>query len=190
VKQRAPAATAVPDRPSYPLPEPTQELPGTEGKIAVLTQRASRGQQLFHPQDKKGPPMLVLTRKIGEGLCVSSDVRIQVIAVDQGSGTVRLGIEAPPAVEVLRAELVPGYGPPPEPKPKPTAAPRRRCYLAWTDDHGVHHVDKNIWPSRAAAERARRLLLRRPGVASVRVVECRPPGTLKTCPAAPVSPPA
>jgi carbon storage regulator CsrA len=71
--------------------------------------------------------MLVLTQKIGEVVCVGSNVRIQVTAIDRSrgegkdSGKVHLGIEAPPGAKVLRAELVPGYVPPPE--PEPAAAP-------------------------------------------------------------------
>lgn len=33
------------------LPEPTEALPGTPEKIAVLEYRAANGQQLWHPQD-------------------------------------------------------------------------------------------------------------------------------------------
>jgi hypothetical protein len=32
-------------------PFPTAALPGTPEKIAILTQRASLGQELFHPDD-------------------------------------------------------------------------------------------------------------------------------------------
>jgi hypothetical protein len=35
-----------------PLPEPTDALPGTPEKLAVLEERARR-QQLFHPDDAK-----------------------------------------------------------------------------------------------------------------------------------------
>lgn len=48
---------AVPD--SYgerPLPAtPTDHLPGTEGKIQVMIERAQRGEALFHPQDAQLP---------------------------------------------------------------------------------------------------------------------------------------
>lgn len=36
---------------SQPLPEPTDALPGTPEKLAVLEARAALGQQLFHPAD-------------------------------------------------------------------------------------------------------------------------------------------
>jgi hypothetical protein len=38
-----------------PLPaEPTDALPGSEEKIRVLAQRAERGEQLWHPLDRRG----------------------------------------------------------------------------------------------------------------------------------------
>jgi hypothetical protein len=37
----------------YELPEPTQALPGTPEKVAVLEERARLRQQLFHPDDAK-----------------------------------------------------------------------------------------------------------------------------------------
>ncbi len=40
---------------SLPLPEPTSALPGTPEKIAVLMERESMRQQLYHPADAKDP---------------------------------------------------------------------------------------------------------------------------------------
>ncbi len=48
--------------------------------------------------------MLVLTRKLEQEVCIGPLVVVRVVAM-QG-GQVRLGIEAPPAVKILRAELV------------------------------------------------------------------------------------
>jgi carbon storage regulator len=48
--------------------------------------------------------MLVLTRKIGERIVIDSHIVIEVTAV-QGQ-SIRLGIQAPAGVVVLRAELV------------------------------------------------------------------------------------
>ena len=42
-----------PDSP--PLPAPTRALPGTPEKIAVLRERARRGQALWHPLDAATP---------------------------------------------------------------------------------------------------------------------------------------
>lgn len=48
--------------------------------------------------------MLVLTRKAGQQILVGHDIAITILAVD--GDRVRLGIEAPEAVRVLRGELV------------------------------------------------------------------------------------
>lgn len=47
--------------------------------------------------------MLVLTRKRGETIKIGSNITIQVIKTSQGS--VKIGIDAPPSVRVLRGEL-------------------------------------------------------------------------------------
>lgn len=47
--------------------------------------------------------MLILTRRAGETIRIGSDVKIQVIEVK--GGQVRIGIEAPPGVPILRAEI-------------------------------------------------------------------------------------
>lgn len=47
--------------------------------------------------------MLVLTRKRGERIFVGSDIVIEII--DTGKYTVRIGIEAPKQIEILREEL-------------------------------------------------------------------------------------
>lgn len=48
--------------------------------------------------------MLILSRKAGETLVIDSEIRIKVLSTD--GRTVRLGIEAPPEVRVLRAEII------------------------------------------------------------------------------------
>ena len=47
--------------------------------------------------------MLVLTRKKDEAIRIGDDILIKVIAVDKN--TVRLGIEAPKELSILREEL-------------------------------------------------------------------------------------
>lgn len=47
--------------------------------------------------------MLVLTRKQSEMICIGNDIVVKVIRT--GKGTVKIGIEAPQSVRVLRAEL-------------------------------------------------------------------------------------
>lgn len=47
--------------------------------------------------------MLILQRKVGESLLIGEDVEISVLSVE--AGRVRLAIEAPKSVSILRAEL-------------------------------------------------------------------------------------
>jgi carbon storage regulator len=47
--------------------------------------------------------MLVLTRKIGEAVQIGPDITVRVMRLD--GGTVRLAIEAPPAVRIFRDEV-------------------------------------------------------------------------------------
>lgn len=47
--------------------------------------------------------MLVLSRKIGETICIGQDVTISVVKIS--GNRVRIGIEAPTDVDVLRGEL-------------------------------------------------------------------------------------
>jgi len=48
--------------------------------------------------------MLVLTRRIGEEIVIADNTRVVVLAIH--GQKVRLGINAPPSVAVLRRELV------------------------------------------------------------------------------------
>lgn len=48
--------------------------------------------------------MLVLSRRPGDAVVIDGDIRV-VVLEDEG-GTVRLGIEAPPEVDILREEIV------------------------------------------------------------------------------------
>lgn len=50
--------------------------------------------------------MLVLSRKVGESLLIGTDVKLTVLKVERSH--VRIGIEAPDHVTILRAELVEG----------------------------------------------------------------------------------
>ena len=47
--------------------------------------------------------MLVLSRKVGETIVISETIRVTVVQV--ANGRIRLGIDAPPDVLVLREEL-------------------------------------------------------------------------------------
>ena len=61
--------------------------------------------------------MLVLTRKIGERIVIDNHIVVEVVAA-QGQ-FVRLGIEAPPEVVVLREELL-------DPRPVPADPASRK----------------------------------------------------------------
>ena len=47
--------------------------------------------------------MLVLSRRVGDSILLDGGIRIVVVSCDRGS--VRLGIEAPPEVGIVRGEL-------------------------------------------------------------------------------------
>ncbi len=49
--------------------------------------------------------MLVLSRKLGERICIGDNICITVVDIDRGK--IRLGIEAPREVPVFRQELLP-----------------------------------------------------------------------------------
>lgn len=48
--------------------------------------------------------MLILQRKPGESLFIGEDIQISVVSVDSG-GRVRLAIDAPKTLSILRSEL-------------------------------------------------------------------------------------
>jgi carbon storage regulator len=48
--------------------------------------------------------VLILSRKAGEGVIIDGNLRITVLATD--GRTIRLGIDAPPSVRILRSEIV------------------------------------------------------------------------------------
>ena len=50
--------------------------------------------------------MLVLTRRIGQQVQLGNDIRLTVVRISDGS--VRIGIEAPTSMSVMRQELLDG----------------------------------------------------------------------------------
>ena len=52
--------------------------------------------------------MLVLGRRPGDTIVIDGGIRIVVLACERGG--VRLGIEAPPSVTILRGEIVAAVG--------------------------------------------------------------------------------
>jgi carbon storage regulator CsrA len=69
--------------------------------------------------------MLVLSRKLNESIQIGDRIRITVVRVE--GGQIRLGIEAPREITVMRGELL-DDGPPTAATPAPVAppAPERR----------------------------------------------------------------
>ena len=63
--------------------------------------------------------MLVLTRRLGEEIVIAGSIRVKVVAI-RGS-SIRVGIDAPVSVRVVRAELLEG----PRPAAEVREAPRR-----------------------------------------------------------------
>ena len=61
--------------------------------------------------------MLVLTRRVAEKLFIGQEICITVVRVE--GGQVRLGIDAPREIAVVRAELLEGRRPSPAPPPEP-----------------------------------------------------------------------
>ena len=47
--------------------------------------------------------MLILSRKVGQSIVINGNVIVKVLSMDQGN--VRLGIQAPPEVQVHREEI-------------------------------------------------------------------------------------
>jgi carbon storage regulator len=52
--------------------------------------------------------MLVLTRKVGERIVIDDRIEVEVLGIT--GNRVRLGIQAPSGVDVLRSELLPAEG--------------------------------------------------------------------------------
>ena len=75
--------------------------------------------------------MLVLTRKLMEKLFIGDDICVTVVRLE--GGQVRLGIDAPREVAVVRAELVPERQlPGPHPGHTPDPQPERDGRQAFT----------------------------------------------------------
>lgn len=66
--------------------------------------------------------MLVLSRKIGESIKIADDIRITVTEVK--GGRVRLSIEAPDSVRVLRKEIADAIGQKDDPDNESPAKPK------------------------------------------------------------------
>jgi carbon storage regulator len=81
--------------------------------------------------------MLVLTRKLMQKLFIGDDICVTVVRLE--GGQVRLGIDAPREVAVIRAELVPDRpGPRFRSVPQPQASPiRQEVRYSPSESHGT-----------------------------------------------------
>lgn len=66
------------------------------GMLALLS--------LFCEHLCKEAPVLVLTRKVNESIQIGDGIRVTIVRI--GPGAVRIGVEAPPHISVLRGELI------------------------------------------------------------------------------------
>lgn len=48
--------------------------------------------------------MLILSRKVDESILIADSITVKVVAIDKG--VVKLGIDAPPHIRILRNELI------------------------------------------------------------------------------------
>jgi len=77
---------------------------------AVLAEGLARCQLYFRHrdvlkiQDREKKQMLVLSRKAGERILIGDDVAITVVRI--GPNSVRIGIEAPKSMNIVREELI------------------------------------------------------------------------------------
>jgi carbon storage regulator len=58
---------------------------------------------MSHEPDRQEAGMLVLTRKQSQQIVIGRDIRITIVKLDRNQ--VRLGIDAPPGMTILREEL-------------------------------------------------------------------------------------
>jgi carbon storage regulator len=97
------------------------------------------GREHEHRQEKESA-MLVLSRKVGEKIVIGDGITLTITRCQNGQ--VRLGIEAPPNVPILRAELA--DIPPPPPGPPPSVPTTMKRYLARWRERGQAVVPVNV----------------------------------------------
>jgi carbon storage regulator len=95
--------------------------------------------------------MLVLTRKLMEKLYIGDEICVTVVRLE--GGQVRLGIEAPREIAVVRAELLPGRRPESgihsAPSPSPAPGPEGEKPPVTTRPTLAHGIDsRRRGPSR------------------------------------------
>jgi len=70
-----------------------------DGTVFAKDSSSERSKSLSHGADD----MLVLTRKVGEAIVIADKITVRVLSIS--GGRVRLGVEAPDELLVLRGEL-------------------------------------------------------------------------------------
>ena len=75
------------------------------GRAALPETHREEREDSTRSETKRILAMLVLTRKLMEKLVIGDNICITVVRIE--GGQVRLGIEAPPHVRIVRSELVP-----------------------------------------------------------------------------------
>jgi carbon storage regulator len=76
-----------------------------------MTLRSRRGEVIRSPLSRRRT-MLVLTRRTGETVHISTDITVTVLEVN--GNRIRIGIDAPRQVPIVRGELCRPIGKPPE----------------------------------------------------------------------------
>jgi carbon storage regulator len=84
-----------------------------ESDPANVEARATIGFKEVNGTLKGDGDMLVLSRKLGERICIGNNIYITVVDINRGK--IRLGIEAPRDVPVYRQELLADSDQPAEP---------------------------------------------------------------------------
>ena len=90
------------------VPNPRPQYPMDKGKRPTGYRQLDPTKVMEGPvaanDIMEGSIMLVLSRKVGESILISESIRVTVVQ-STNNGRIRLGIEAPPEVIVLREEL-------------------------------------------------------------------------------------
>jgi carbon storage regulator len=98
------------------------------GRGAPIPTRPSSEAQAEPPTSKEPRTMLVLARKVHQAITISDNIRITVLRI--GGGRVRLGVETPEDLTVIREELLgptdPGTEAGGPPMPSSAERPRHR----------------------------------------------------------------
>ena len=71
---------------------------------------------------RRGPIMLVLSRRVGEKILIGDSVAVTIVRI--APGIVRVGVEAPPEMPIVREELKEQMKAESQPKPAAAAVTR------------------------------------------------------------------